>query len=221
MSFWGRIEMEKIRHLETFFRMTTILVLLLIVQGCQNGEFGAGPSDGSFISGKVPPSSGSVVVITNQKGETQEVTLNGDGSFFARVQPGTYQLFLKTSTGKLDLIKKSVVLEDNMTVNLLDVSLIPFPQVTSVAVPVVYSDSVVIEWETDLDSDGRIDYGTDVSYEYSTFTDSEMKKKHRIQLYNLNPGTAYHFRVAVSRYGLESVQTFSNDYVFKTEAAKE
>jgi len=205
----------------SFFRKLILILVLLVAQGCQSSKFTEDTIfPGSQISGKIPFSTEVTILLKNTMGSGTEVPLQKDGSFFAKVRPGTYNIFLKTAGGKVNLIKRGVTIEDNMTVNVVDVDMIPFPRIISVAVPIVYSDSAVVEWETDIASDGRVDYGTDAGYGYSTFTDTELKEKHRIQIYGLKPGTTYHFRVVASRYGLEAVENFSPDYMFMTELAE-
>jgi hypothetical protein len=89
--------------------------------------------------------------------------------------------------------------------------------VLSVAVPLVYDTSAVIEWETDIESDGFVEFGTSELYGYSSYGGSELKTRHRVQLYNLLPATTYHFRINASRYSLESARSLSRDFTFTTE----
>ncbi len=195
-----------------------MLGLTAVMAGCGGtGGSGERSSANGLLTGKVPIVSGSVVVIRNADGVEREVAIDGDGKYAASLRPGTYSVLLKTGDGKLTLVSQAVNIEDNMTVSLVDVRLVPLPQVVSVSVPLVDHDTATIEWISDIDADGRIEYGTDTRYGYSTYTDTELKTKHRIQLHDLRPDTTYHFRIVASRYGLETAETFSQDYAFTTE----
>lgn len=194
-----------------------LLLVLLAAQGCQNDEGRMPDFNSGTVIGTLPAGGDSRLLFVDSQGKKLEVTPGVNGSFMAQVAPGRYDILLKNASGSLTLVKRSVIVEDNKTINLLEVSMVPIPQVISVAVPIVYSDSVIIEWETDIGSDGRIDYGKDQGYGFSSYTTQDLKTIHRVQLFALDGKTAYHFRVVASRHGLESVQTFSNDYVFSTE----
>lgn len=202
--------------------VTGCIVFLLLLQGCGVGSrSGVSPSAAvtsgtGTIVGQVAPVPGASIVLRGANGD-REVVLDAQGRFSANVTAGTYQVLLKTSDGKLELVKRSLTVEDNLTVSVVDVSMVPMPRVTAVSVPLIYRDSAVVEWETDIESDGRIDYGIDAGYGYSSFTDTELKTKHRVQIYGLSAQTTYHFRVVASRHGLETIQSFSSDYSFVTE----
>ena len=199
------------------------IVLLVLLQGCGTGgagprissSVGAGTGSGTVL-GQVAPVPGAAIVLRNAAGD-REVPLDGKGRFAVVVSAGTYEVLLKTSDGKLTLVERAVSVEDGLTVSVVNAALVPIPRVTAVSVPLVYRDSAVVEWETDIESDGRVDYGLDAGYGYSSFTDSELKKKHRVQIYGLSSQTPYHFRVVASRHGLETIQSFSSDYSFVTE----
>ena len=200
------------------------IVLLILLQGCGIGGAGsriAPPSVGTgaglgTVHGQVAPVPGASIVLRNAAGD-REVPIDQQGRFAISVSAGTYEILLKTADGKLTLVERAVSVEDGLTVSVVNAALVPIPRVTAVSVPLVYRDSAVIEWETDIESDGRIDYGLDAGYGYSSFTDTELKKTHRVQIYGLSSQTPYHFRVVASRYGLETIQSFSSDYSFVTE----
>lgn len=145
------------------------------------------------------------------------IPVDSEGRFQARLAPGVYQLMLQTSEGQLTLIRKTVQIDNNMTCTVVDTDMVPMPQVLSVSVPLVYSTSAVIEWETSIESDGYVEYGSSELYGYSSYATTELKKRHRIQLYSLLPTTTYHFRVVASRYNLDSTRTWSRNFSFATE----
>lgn len=199
-----------------------MLSLTALMAGCGGtGGDGESASETGMLTGRVPIVSGSVVVIRDADGVEREVSVDADGNYAASLRPGAYSVLLKTADGKLTLVSRTVNIEDNMTVSLVDVRLVPLPEVVSVSVPLVDHDTATIEWISDIDADGRIDYGTDTRYGYSTYTDTELKTKHRMQIYDLRPDTTYHFRIVASRYGLETAETFSKDYAFTTEPTPE
>ncbi len=203
-------------HLKPFGRIVLLFVILSLIPGC-GSRIHDTSGDTALVQGKLPVFQiGDQVVLKNDL-RAIELPVDMNGNFSGQVPQGTYQALIRSKTGTLKLIEKTLTVEDNLTINVLNASLVPIPRVVSVSVPLVYEDSAVVEWETDIDSDGRVDYGVDTAYGYSSFTDSELKTRHRIQLYGLTPETAYHFRVVAGRHSLESVQTFSSDYVFSTE----
>jgi hypothetical protein len=198
-----------------------LMAILLLVQGCQNqGTPAANGRQNGVLTGNLAAPAGTTLVVKNIAGETREITLGKTGTFAVALPPGTYKVLARTASGSLNLVKQSVLIEENMTVNLLEVSLVPRPQIVSVSVPQVYADSAVVVWETDIESDGRVDYGREASYGYSTFTTTELSKQHRMQIFGLNPETPYHFRVVSSRHGLEELETFSSDFSFTTDSEK-
>ncbi len=202
-----------------WIQLAVLLGLTAMMSGCGGtGATGGGNDTSGLLTGRVPVLSGSVVLIRGADGATQEVAVDTEGRYTASLRPGAYSVLLKTTDGKLTLVSQSVSIEDNMTVSLLDVSLVPLPQVVSVSVPLVEHNSAMIEWISDIDADGRIEYGTDARYGYTTYTDTELKTRHRVQLHDLRPDTAYHFRIVASRYGLEAAETYSKDYMFTTES---
>ncbi len=145
------------------------------------------------------------------------IPVDAEGRFTARLAPGVYQLMLQSSDGTLTLIRKTVQIDNNMTVTVVDTDMIPMPQVLSVSVPLVYSTSAVIEWETSIESDGYVDYGTNELYGYSSYAATDLKTRHRMQLFSLLPATTYHFRIVASRHNLETTRTWSRDFSFTTE----
>ncbi len=145
------------------------------------------------------------------------IPVGADGKFMARLSPGVYQLLLQSADGQLTLIRKTVEIDNNMTVTVVDAEMVPMPQVVSVSVPLIYSDSAVIEWETGIESDGYVEYGTNELYGYASYATTDQKTRHRIQLFNLLPATRYHFRIVASRHNLDSTRSWSRNFSFTTE----
>ena len=196
-----------------------VALLVVLLGGCQLSQpFLVGEGYGLLV-GQVPPVQGGSILLRSVQGEEKRVAIDAKGQYTARLKTGRYQVLLEGPDSTLTLVKSAVNVEDNLTVSLLDVSLVPLPQVQTVSVPLVLADSAVVEWETNIAADGRIDYGFDEQYGMSTHTDTEHKTRHRLQLNSLQPGRTYHFRIVSSRHGLEAVQTFTRDYRFTTETA--
>lgn len=190
------------------------LLLLSMLQGClatRKSEAQYGSISGSLSVAK------SCNLLAVSEDRQVLIPVDGSGHFSARLEPGVYQLSLQAGDGTLTLFKKAVQIENNMSVTVVDTDMVPIPHVMSVSVPLVYSTSAIIEWETDIESDGYVEFGSNELYGYSSYGVTELKKKHRIQLYNLLPASTYHFRVVASRYSLESAQSISRDFVFTTE----
>ncbi|MBI3038312.1 fibronectin type III domain-containing protein [bacterium] len=202
---------------ESLKRVVLILISFTVLQGCQKNSMGDfHETKRGHLHGKIRPSHGAVI-LAQTEANVIEIPTSPDGYFEAFLNPGNYKILMKSSDGSLTLIKKEVIIEDNISISLLNVSMVPIPRITSVSVPIVTKDSATIEWETDIDSEGRIEYGTDANYGYSTFSDTDLKKIHRLQIFSLLPSTPYHFRVSATRHGLDSVQSFSRDYTFATD----
>lgn len=205
-------------------RMAVLLGMTMIfmtLSGCgSSGNPTASGRTGFEVAGSLPSGRTGTLLFQDASGEVA-VPVGQEGRFAARLAGGRYRVMLQTGDGKLVLIKRSLAVEDNLTISMLEVDLVPIPSVVSVTVPVVSHDSAFVEWETDLESDGRVDFGQDSLYGFSTFTDTALERTHRIQLLGLRPSTPYHFRVVAGRHGLDEVQTFSKDFVFTTEPAPE
>lgn len=193
-----------------------VLIMGAFTQGCLSNSNSSNSNGEGTLAGKLPQAIDSTLLAVKDD-ERVKIPVNSDGSFAAQLAPGRYQLLMQTKDGKLTLIKRSVAIENNLVFTVLDADLIPVPQVVSVSVPLVYDDSAIIEWETNIESDGRIDYGKNELYGYSSYGESVLKTKHRVQLFNLQSNTTYHFRIVASRYSLESAQSMSKDYAFTTD----
>ncbi|MCH7573890.1 MAG: hypothetical protein IIA59_02080 [Candidatus Marinimicrobia bacterium] len=75
-------------------------------------------------------------------------------------------------------------------------------------------DRATIEWETDEESDSRVEFGLDTAYS-SLVVSSNLEDEHDITLTNLLPDTVYHYRVG-STDPSGNGPTFSGDFVFTT-----
>ena len=117
----------------------------------------------------------------------------------------------------IDYITMTEQNDENTVINNIDSSMMQIPLIKSVEVSLVFSDSAVITWETDIESDGYVEYGNNELYGLSSYVSTTMTKMHRIQLQCLQPNTTYYFRIISSRYSLEGTKSFSQGYYFKTE----
>jgi len=206
------------------FWIALLIGILLGIQGCgATAGLGGNGAAGStrLIAGTLPAAalagSDPRLIVRNRAGDTV-VPVAADGRFSISVAPGVYSLLLSTASGT-SWVKKELLVDNDVTINVLDVQLTPIPTVVSVRVPMTAATSAIIEWETDLDSEGRVDYGYNTAYGYSTYTDTELKRVHRLQIHELTPATRYHFRVVSSRRGLPDTVTLSANYEFVTPAA--
>ncbi|MBU1109154.1 MAG: fibronectin type III domain-containing protein [Candidatus Riflebacteria bacterium] len=203
---------------KTVYKNILVGLLAIMAMAMLQGCLASRETDNDFgvISGQLSAAANLSLLAINENAEIS-IPADNEGCFSARVAGGIYNLHLQASDGTVSLIRRDVQVDNNMTVTVLDTDIVPIPQVTSVAVPLVYSTSAIIEWETDIESDGYIEFGNNELYGYSSYAITELKTKHRIQLYNLLPASTYHFRVVASRYNLESARSLSRNFTFTTE----
>ena len=109
-----------------------------------------------------------------------------------------------------------LIIESGKTISLVDADLVPIPLVTSVSASVVNADSAILEWETDIESDGYVEYGINELYGTYSYVTDQQTIMHRVQLMGLQSNTTYHFRIVASRHNIEASQSISKDYVFTT-----
>ena len=102
-----------------------------------------------------------------------------------------------------DYIAMSEVKEQNEVINNIDTPLMQIPLLQSVEVSLINSDSAVVSWETNVESDGYVEYGNNELYGMSSYVSTTMTKQHRIQLQNLQPTTTYYFRIISSQYSFK------------------
>lgn len=198
-----------------------LLILMLIatlsLAGCSGNAKTS--SDGEFgtVTGTYLDAANSTVIATGDAGEFV-IPVDAYGRFSASLPAGVYTFsYRAASTGeKLSLTNKTLVVTNNVTISVVDATMVPQPQINAVNVSVVDSDSAIIEWETDIESDGYIEYGTNELYGYKTYVSTDLTILHRVQINSLFHGTTYHFRIVASRHNVEAAQTISQDYTFKT-----
>lgn len=196
-----------------------VVLALLTLNGC--GAAGPGPALPTAATGQVEGQLTDAAGVTglvfrDDLGATVTVTPAADGRFAAALAPGHWQLLAATASGGLRLVQHEISVEAGATVTVLDARLVPSPRVVSVSVPVVTDRTAAIAWDTDIDSDGQVDYGIDTRYGISVAAPDELSRHHRVQLSDLAPATTYHFRITASRHHLESVETYSQDHTFTT-----
>lgn len=192
-----------------------ILAGMAWLPGCLSNRATVTENSG-MLAAELPQFANASFLVSGSAGDTS-VRADAGGRFSTALAPGRYQLLLQSSSGELVVVKRELIIENNLTLVVTDVDLIPIPSVVSVSVPMIYATSAIIEWETDIESDGYVEYGSNELYGMASYAETQLKKQHRIQLYDLQPATTYHFRIAASRYNLDSTTSLSRDFAFTTE----
>jgi hypothetical protein len=139
-------------------------------------------------------------------GSNGTYTISGlaEGTFTATFSKSGY--FDQTVTG---------ILADGQTLPLnIQLSPIPPPTITNIAVNNITTDSAIISWTTDQDSDSLVEYGETIAYG-NTDSDLTLTTTHTITLSGLNPNTTYHFRV-ISK-NADGLSSASGDNTFSTK----
>ncbi|MFA5129652.1 MAG: glycine-rich domain-containing protein [Patescibacteria group bacterium] len=90
------------------------------------------------------------------------------------------------------------------------------PPIISSVASTTYDTSAVITWTTNEASTSTVEYGLTTSYSSSSL-DGTFIESHSISLWDLVPGTLYHFRV--SSWDISGNRATSEDYTFQTPAA--
>ena len=198
----------------------TILLLFATVinlVGCSSSSDNSLKGEYGTVTGSLLDAANSNIVATSDSGE-YIIPVNADGRFSANLPVGVYTLSYRAATAnnKLVLTEKKLIVANNVTISVVDSELVPIPQVLAVSIPVINANSAIIEWETDIESDGFIEYGTNELYGVSTYVSTDLTTQHRVQLTSLMPNTTYHFRVVASRHNLESTRFYTQDYTFTT-----
>jgi hypothetical protein len=89
------------------------------------------------------------------------------------------------------------------------------PEISDVEVDQITSTSARVRWSTDIEADGKIEYGVSTSYASST-THNGTTRSHTITLSNLLSDTSYHYRVRSKTSS--TTEDLSNDRIFRTAA---
>ena len=192
-----------------------MILTLTILVGCANNDGNTSEQTGN-ISGTLLSVANSTLVASN--GVTEYVIpVDSFGRFSATLPVGFYRLSTTgSSSEKIELLNKTIEVVNNTTISLVDADLVPIPLVTSVSASVVNADSAILEWETDIESDGYVEYGINELYGTYSYVTDQQTIMHRVQLMGLQSNTTYHFRIVASRHNIEASQSISKDYVFTT-----
>ena len=199
--------------------LAVVLALIAVINlvGCSSSSDNSLKGEYGTVTGSLLDAANSNIVATSDSGE-YIIPVDADGRFSANLPVGVYTLSYRAATAnnKLVLTEKKLIVANNVTISVVDSELVPIPQVLAVSIPVINANSAIIEWETDIESDGFIEYGTNELYGVSTYVSTDLTTQHRVQLTSLMPNTTYHFRVVASRHNLESTRFYTQDYTFTT-----
>ena len=204
----------KIKYVLAVILTLTVAINLV---GCSSSSDNSLNCESGTVTGSLLDAANSNIVATSDAGE-YIIPVDADGRFSANLPVGVYALSYRSASAnnKLVLTEKKLVVANNVTISVVDAELVPIPQVLTVSVPVINANSAIIEWETDIESDGYLEYGTNELYGISTYVSTDLTTQHRVQLGSLMPNTTYHFRIVASRHNLESSRYLSKDYTFTT-----
>ena len=193
-----------------------VFAVMFNLVGCSSSSDSNLNTESGYITGSLLDAANSNIVAKSDSGE-YVIPVDSYGRFSASLPAGVYTLgYRAATTNKLVLTNKTFVVANNVTINIVDADLVPQPQVIVVNIPVVNANSAIIEWETDIESDGFVEYGTNELYGVSTYVSSDLTTRHRVQISPLMPNTTYHFRVVASRHNIESTKFLTQDYTFTT-----
>ena len=90
------------------------------------------------------------------------------------------------------------------------------PVISGVYTSAISSNSATINWTTNETSDTQVEYGTTISYGYSTTLNTSLVTTHSQTISSLSPSTLYHYRVK-SRDAASNLSV-SQNYTFTTSA---
>jgi len=90
------------------------------------------------------------------------------------------------------------------------------PVISGVYTSNISSNSATINWTTNETSDTQVEYGTTISYGYSTTLNTSLVTTHSQTISSLSPSTLYHYRVK-SRDAASNLSV-SQNYTFTTSA---
>ena len=127
-----------------------------------------------------------------------------------------------TGTTETDIILDPIETADAPVQGESDSALIANPDaygpiISNVTISSITPIGAVIAWTTDEIADSEIEYGLTDTYGFETTQNVTLGTAHIQTLTNLQPGTAYHFRVK-SKDTAGNV-TISEDHLFTTESA--
>ena len=158
---------------------------------------------------------GATVTLTGPESRTQRC--DGTGFYaFIDLTPGSYTVTASASgyTAQAPVSVQIGAVTGNMYIADLALGTDPPPVISNVRAENVAQSTADIKWSTDIPATSQVDYGTTVSYGYSTTLDSSLVTSHTVALSGLAPGQLYHYRVrSKNSAGAESV---SGDYTFTT-----
>jgi Purple acid Phosphatase, N-terminal domain len=89
-------------------------------------------------------------------------------------------------------------------------------EISEVKVTEVTDTSAIVEWKTDVNTDGTINYGLDTNFGVVRDPTFDLKN-HALKITNLDPSTVYHFRVVSA--DPEGNKTTTGGFVFTTKGA--
>lgn len=208
--------LKKLINKNLIFALLMAVLMISSLVGCSTSTTSHSNEEFGTITGTFLDAANSNIIATSDVGEYL-VPVDSYGNFSANIPVGTYRLSYRSSaTNKIVLTTKTVCVANNMAISIVDAELVPQPQVLYVNIPVVSINSAIIEWETDVESDGYVEYGTNELYGVSTFVSTELTTRHRVQITDLLPNTTYHFRVVSSRHNIESSRFLTRDYTITT-----
>ncbi|NIP53351.1 MAG: hypothetical protein GWN67_23055, partial [Phycisphaerae bacterium] len=85
------------------------------------------------------------------------------------------------------------------------------PVISNIALSNITNSGVTISWDTDENSDSKVEYGLDPSYGNATDRDNTLVTSHSVVLTGLSSSTTYHFRViSADVSGNESISQDQN-----------
>jgi len=97
-----------------------------------------------------------------------------------------------------------------------------FPEISALLVSNIAPSSATINWTTDIETIGEIEYWSTNQENSSIENDSELKLIHNLTLTGLTPETSYYFTVtAISDSGYKTVTDISNPFTTLSESILE
>jgi peroxiredoxin len=89
-----------------------------------------------------------------------------------------------------------------------------FPEIRAIIVTNLAPSSATINWTTDIESTGKVEYWSTNQENSSIANDNELKLVHNVTLTGLTPETEYHFVItAISGSGYKKIAEISNPFI--------